>query len=248
MVETLEEMKPQQEDHRSRRDEASLADPKDRARRGRQHRPREAHRRRHGSASQRSACRASGDVNGRAQVQAQVTASRPDEVLTSHSLSQRRTCASASKKSFKLDVKAASQHVRRTFAKASVSRRAREGRARRGEPSSRRLDREKIHEPRPPVPRPHSGGEHRPHEGGRQVRVQARLQVQHVRNVVDSSGHHARHRRSGSHHPYPGAHDRDDQQAHPHELAISFRSTAASRRRKRSPRRWSFRSTRSARS
>ena len=91
-----------------------------------------------------------------------------------------------------------------------------QGRARRGEPPPRRLDRQEVHEPRPAVPRPDPGGQHRPDEGRRQVRVQARLQVQHLRDVVDPPGDHARHRRSGAHHPHPGAHDRDDQQADPH--------------------------------
>ena len=125
---------------------------------------------------------------------------------------------------------------------------AREDRARRGEPAPRRLDREEVHEPRPAVPGPDPGGQHRPHEGGRQVRVQARLQVLDVRDVVDPPGDHARDRRPGAHDPHPGPHDRDDQQAHPHDRATSCRSSAASRRPRRSPRRWSCRSTRSARS
>ena len=41
---------------------------------------------------------------------------------------------------------------------------------------------------------------------GRQVRVPARLQVLDLRDVVDSPGDHASHRRSGAHHPHPGAH------------------------------------------
>ncbi len=96
-------------------------------------------------------------------------------------------------------------------------RRQGEGRARRGEPAPRRQHREEVHEPRPAVPRPDPGGEHRPDEGRRQVRVQARLQVLHLRHVVDPAGHHPRDRRSGPHHPHPGAHDRDDQQADPNE-------------------------------
>ena len=32
----------------------------------------------------------------------------------------------------------------------------------------------------------------------------------------DPSGHYPRHCRPGTHHSYPGAHDRDHQQAHPH--------------------------------
>ena len=66
------------------------------------------------------------------------------------------------------------------------------------------------------VPGPHPGGEHRPHAGGRQVRLQARLQVLHLRHLVDPPGHHPRHRRSGPDHSHPGPHDRDDEQAHAH--------------------------------
>ena len=84
------------------------------------------------------------------------------------------------------------------------------------QPPPGRLDREEVHEPRPAVPGPDPGGQHRPHEGRRQVRVQARLQVLDLRDVVDPPGHHPRHRRPGPHHPHPGPHDRDDQQAHPH--------------------------------
>ncbi len=95
--------------------------------------------------------------------------------------------------------------------------RARQGRAGRGEPAPGGLDRQEVHEPRPAVPRPDPGGQHRPDEGGRQVRVQARLQVLDLRDLVDPPGDHPGHRRSGAHHPHPGAHDRDDQQADPHQ-------------------------------
>ena len=44
-----------------------------------------------------------------------------------------------------------------------------------GEPAPRHLDREEIHQPRPAVSRPDPGRQHRPDEGGRQVRVSARL-------------------------------------------------------------------------
>ncbi len=87
----------------------------------------------------------------------------------------------------------------------------------RGEPAPGHLDREEVHQPRPAVPRPDPGRQHRPDEGGRQVRIPPRLQVLDVCDVVDSPGDHALDRRPGAHDPHPGAHDRDDQQAEPHQ-------------------------------
>ncbi len=55
--------------------------------------------------------------------------------------------------------------------------RAGQGRAGRGQPAPRGVHRQEVHQPRPAVPRPDPGGQHRPDEGRRQVRVQARLQV-----------------------------------------------------------------------
>ena len=86
----------------------------------------------------------------------------------------------------------------------------------RGQPPPRDLDRQEIHQPRPAVPRPHPGRQHRPDEGGRQVRVPPRLQVLDLRHLVDPAGDHPLDRRPGPHHPHPGAHDRDDQQDRPH--------------------------------
>ena len=74
----------------------------------------------------------------------------------------------------------------------------------------------KYTEPRSAVPRPHSGGQHRPDEGRRQVRVPPRLQVLDLCDVVDSPGDHPRDCGPGADHPHPGPHDRDDQQAHSH--------------------------------
>jgi RNA polymerase primary sigma factor len=44
-----------------------------------------------------------------------------------------------------------------------------------GEPPPRYLDRQEIHQPRPAIPRSDPGRQHRPDEGGRQVRLPARL-------------------------------------------------------------------------
>ena len=59
-----------------------------------------------------------------------------------------------------------------------------------GEPAPGHLDRQKIHQPRPAVPRPHPGRQHRPDEGGRQVRVPPRLQILDLRHLVDPPGDH----------------------------------------------------------
>ena len=106
---------------------------------------------------------------------------------------------------------------------ADVDRRSEraQGQARddRGQPAPRDLDRQEVHQPRPAVPRPDPGRQHRPDEGGRQVRIPPRLQVLDVRDVVDPPGDHALDRRPGAHDPHPGAHDRDDQQDEPHLAA-----------------------------
>ena len=78
-----------------------------------------------------------------------------------------------------------------------------------GEPAPRHLDRQEIHQPRPAVPRPDPGRQHRPDEGGRQVRVSARLQVFDLRHLVDSAGGQPLALRSVAYHPRARAHDRD---------------------------------------
>ena len=82
-----------------------------------------------------------------------------------------------------------------------------------GQPAPGDLDCEEVHQPRPAVPRSHPGRQHRPHEGGGQVRVPPGLQVLDLRYLVDPPGDHPIHRRPGAHHPHSCAHDRDDQQA-----------------------------------
>src|ERR1700730_4475606 len=86
----------------------------------------------------------------------------------------------------------------------------------RGQPSSRDLDREKIHQPRPAVPRPDPRRQYRPDEGGRQIRIPPRIQVLDLCDLVDPAGDHALDRRSGPHHPHSRAHDRDHQQDRAH--------------------------------
>ena len=89
----------------------------------------------------------------------------------------------------------------------------------RGQPAAGRLGGQEIRRPRHVPAGPDPRGQHRPDAGGREVRVPQGLQVQHLRDVVDSPGDHARHRRPGAHDPHPGAHGRDDQQAVAHLAA-----------------------------
>ena len=60
----------------------------------------------------------------------------------------------------------------------------------RGEPAPRHLDRQEIHQSRPAIPRPDPGGQYRPDEGGRQVRISPRLQILDLRDLVDPPGDH----------------------------------------------------------
>ena len=79
----------------------------------------------------------------------------------------------------------------------------------RRQPAAGRLHRQALSQPRPELPGPDPGGEHGPDAGGRQVRARPRLQVLHLRHLVDSPGHHPGHRRPEPHHPRAGPHDRD---------------------------------------
>ena len=110
----------------------------------------------------------------------------------------------------------AAQHQARPSAGRAGAHRPRRPRAADvGQPAARRVDRQEVHRPRDVVPGPHPGGQHRPHPGGREVRLREGLQVLHVRHVVDPAGDHPRHRRPGPHDPHPRPHGRDDQPADP---------------------------------
>ena len=87
----------------------------------------------------------------------------------------------------------------------------------RGQPAPGGQHRQEVHRPRHELPGPHPGGQHRPHPGGREVRLREGLQVQHLRDVVDPAGDHARHRRPGAHDPHPGPHGGDHQPPDPRQ-------------------------------
>jgi len=60
---------------------------------------------------------------------------------------------------------------------------------------------------RPVLPRSHPGGKHGPDESVEKLST-ARLQVLHLRDLVESASHHPLDREPGPHHPHPGPHDR----------------------------------------
>jgi len=99
----------------------------------------------------------------------------------------------------------------------------RQNRNGRGKLALGHLYRQKVHEPWPLFPRSHSGRQHGANEGRRKIRVSSRLQVLHLRHLVDPSGHHALHRRPSAYDPHSGPHDRDDQQADAGAEAVSAR-------------------------
>ncbi len=74
-----------------------------------------------------------------------------------------------------------------------------------------------------------------PDAGRGQVRVSPRLQVQHVRHLVDSPGDHPGDRRSGADDPHPGAHDRRAVAIAQRRQATAAGTAAASRPSRRSP-------------
>ena len=84
-----------------------------------------------------------------------------------------------------------------------------QARALRRQPAAGGLHRQEIPQPRPELPGPDPGGQRGPDAGGRQVRVPPRLQVLHLRHLVDPPGHHPRRGRPEPHHPHSRPHGRD---------------------------------------
>ena len=74
------------------------------------------------------------------------------------------------------------------------------------QPRARRLDRQEVPAERAAAARPHPGGHLRPHPRDREVRLAARVQVLHVRDVLDPPGDPARHREQGAHDPRADEH------------------------------------------
>ncbi len=105
----------------------------------------------------------------------------------------------------------------------------------RGQPAAGGLDRQEVPQPRPELPGPDPGGQRRPDAGGRQVRVSPRLQVLHLRHLVDSPGDHPRRGRPEPHDPHPGTHGGNDVEGAERVAASCSRTADASRRSRKSP-------------
>jgi hypothetical protein len=82
------------------------------------------------------------------------------------------------------------------------------------------------------LPRFDSGGQPGSDEGRGQVRSQPRLQIQHLRYLVDPPGRHPGPGRSGTHHPPARPYGRVDQEAQPYGLPDGARSRATSQPRR----------------
>ena len=83
----------------------------------------------------------------------------------------------------------------------------------RGQSAPGHFHRKEVHQPRPLVSRSDSRRQHGPDEGGGEIRIPPRLQVFHLRHLVDPPGDYPLDCRPGAHDPHSGAHDRDHQQA-----------------------------------
>ncbi len=89
-----------------------------------------------------------------------------------------------------------------------------------GEPASGGVRGPQVPGSGAPAPRPDPGGQHRPDARRRAVRLAPRVQVLHVRHVVDPPGHHARDRRSLALDPSARPHPRPAAQAEPHAVPV----------------------------
>ena len=73
-----------------------------------------------------------------------------------------------------------------------VQAQGRQERVRESQPAAGRVHRAAVQPRPPPAGRPDSGGEHRPHEGRRAIRLSSRVPLLDVRELVDSSRHQPR--------------------------------------------------------
>ena len=85
----------------------------------------------------------------------------------------------------------------------------------RGQPAPRRLDRQGLPGARAELPRPDPGGLAGADPRGREVRLPPRLQVLHLRDLVDPPGGDAGDRRQGADDPHPRPHGREAEPGDP---------------------------------
>ena len=93
------------------------------------------------------------------------------------------------------------------------------------------------------LPRPDPGGQRRPDEGRRALRLAARPPVLDLRDVVDPPGRDPGARRPGPHDPRAGAGRRHDQPDGPRRAAADPEAQPRADRTRSSPRRWASRPT-----
>ncbi len=124
-------------------------------------------------------------------------------------------------------------------------RHGRQERADRGEPAARGVGRQALPGPRAHAARPDPGGQHGADQGGREVRLAPRLQVLHLRHLVDPPVDDPRARRPVAHDPHPRPHGRADEQGGARRAASSPRSWSATQPPPRSACGWRCRPRRS---
>ena len=115
----------------------------------------------------------------------------------------------------------------------------------RSQPSPGRFGGQKVRQSRPAPAGPDPGRQHRPDARRRQIRIPPRLQVFDLRHVVDSPGHHARHRRPVAHHPHSRSHERVHEQVPARDARAGKRTRPRADQRRNLAAAWTFRSRRS---
>ena len=108
-------------------------------------------------------------------------------------------------------------------------RHARQAADGRGQPAPRRLDRQRLSGPRPELPRPDPGGLAGADPGGGEVRLPPRLQVLHLRDLVDPPGGDAGDRRQGADDPHPRPHGREAEPGRPRRAPAGAEARARAR-------------------
>ena len=164
----------------------------------------------------------------------------------SASVGPRRACPIEGTIPFSTSTKAFADYVR-VGRRQGVPPQGGEERVREGEPAPGGVDRAPVQPRAPAARRPDPGGQHRPDEGGRALRLPPRLPLLDLRELVDSARDQPRAGRQGARGAPAGAHDR---RLSPHRevtARAAVEAGASADARRRSPRRRASRPTSSRR-